>query len=224
MTKKTSIYKAKLSYSIPLIYNRSVKNITSISRAFLLIIIVLLFTTSCTSVGIATTSSLLIVDQRSLGNIVDDKIIYTKMKHAYINSGKGTFFKGINLKVYEGRVLLVGCVTNSKYKKEIEDMTWLVRGVKEVINNVVICEETPPFSFEDSLILAQLKSKLFLKRKLQLINCKALVYQGFIYMLGIGQTQKEIDEILEIASKIPGVQRVKSYILVQNDFRRTNYF
>ena len=189
---------------------------------YLLITIILLTTSNCAIIGVATTATtgVMIADERSVGNIIDDKVIATKIRHEYIKNSINNSLKGISLEVYEGRVLLIGYVIDNEYKEEAEKLAWLVRGVKEVINNIIISNEDPASFTRDIWISTKVKTKFLANKELHSINYKIMVYNRVVYLLGVAETQKELDTALKVSSEVSGVFLVKNYILVKNDSRR----
>jgi len=188
------------------------------------VIFLLLNINSCAVIGIATTATTgaMIADERSVGNIIDDKVIATKIRHQYVKNNVDNSLRGISLEVYEGRVLLVGYTTDIEYKDEAEKLAWLVRGVKEVINDVVISKENEASLPQDMWISTKLRTKFLVNKEIHSVNYKMMVYDKVIYLLGVAETQKELETALSIAGEIKGVVKVKNYILVKSDIRRAN--
>ena len=189
---------------------------------YIFIIFLLLTTTNCAVIGVATTATTgaMIADERSVGDIIDDKVIATKIKHEYIKNSVDNSLKGISLEVYEGRVLLVGYVTDYEYKEEAEKLAWLIRGVKEVINDITVSSDNQASYAKDLWILTKVKTKFLVSKELHSINYKIMVYNRVVYLLGVAETQKELNAALKISSEISSVSIVKNYILVKSDTRR----
>lgn len=196
-----------------------VKVLKSIFMMFLLLNI-----NNCAVIGIATTATTgaIIADERSMGNIIDDTGIAIKIKHQYIKNSVDNSLKGILLETYEGRVLLIGYTTDIEYKREAVKLAWSVRGVKEVINDVIISSENKAILPKDMWISIKLRAKFLINKYIHSVNYKIMVYNKVIYLLGVAESQKELETALNIASEIKGVKKVKSYILVKSDIRRGN--
>ena len=54
------------------------------------------------------TTSVVLSDQRSVGHMIDDKLIAKKIKQNYLNIVMPTCFLSVGVTVLEGRVLLTG--------------------------------------------------------------------------------------------------------------------
>ena len=188
------------------------------------VMLILLNINNCAVIGIATTATTgaMIADERSVGNIIDDKVIATKIRHEYVKNNVDNSLRGISLEIYEGRLLLIGYTTDIEYKDEAEKLAWLVRGVKEVINDVVISKENEASLPKDMWISTKLRTKFLVNKDIRSVNYKMMVYDKVIYLLGVAETQKELETALTIAGEIKGVDKVKNYILVKSDIRRRN--
>ena len=195
------------------------KLLNSIFLCFLL-----LNMSNCAVIGIATTATTgaIIAEDRSVGDIIDDKGIAIKIRHQYVKNSVDGSLRGISLEVYEGRVLLIGYVKDVEYKDEAEKLAWMIRGVKEVINDVAISQENEASLPKDMLIYEVLRSKFLVNKEIHSVNYKMMVYNKVIYLLGVAETQKELETALSVAGEIQGVKKVKNYILVKSDIRRGN--
>ncbi|MFQ3306993.1 MAG: osmotically-inducible protein OsmY [Candidatus Midichloriaceae bacterium] len=174
----------------------------------------------CVFLGIATTAATgaAIVEERSLGGMVDDKVIYAKTKHEFTKEHIGTSYDSVKILVYEGRVLLFGYVKSLELKEKAEKLAWLTRGVKEVINDIGV-QNVSNFP-KDLWISAKLKTLLVTNKSLHSVNYDYSVYGGVIYLMGIARTQSEIDILIKLCGSVKGVKKVKNYIIVKDDIRR----
>ena len=186
----------------------------------LLTFFLLLYSSNCTvTTGVGVTG-LVVLDERSVGNIIDDKVLFAKIMHQYTMNSLTNLLKNLSLRVYEGRVLLVGDVMDTESRETAETLVWSVRGVKEVINEIVVLSQDNINLQKDIKISTQLRVQLVMNRGINLINYRIISHNQVLYLLGMAKTQKELNNILAIASRVNGVRKVKSYILLSNDVRR----
>lgn len=165
-------------------------------------------------------TAVFISDERSLGKMIDDKLIYTNITGELSKKGGGQMFLAVSVTVLEGRVLLTGNVAAKTYIDEAIKTAWSVRGVKEVINCITIDMKPLSKSANDTLIEKAIDSRLLLEKKLISTNYKVVVNNNTAYILGIAQNQNEMDKALHIASNAKGVSKVVNYIILKNDPRR----
>jgi hyperosmotically inducible periplasmic protein len=76
-------------------------------------------------------------EHRSTGEMLDDATIKTKVKAALVNDPEVAGMS-IDVTVDRGDVQLGGWVKNASERKKAEDITWGVKGVRSVKNNLEI--------------------------------------------------------------------------------------
>lgn len=122
----------------------------------------------------------------------------------------------LGVEVYEGRALLTGVVSDPKVSADAAAMAWKVEGIKEVINEIQVAEESAVDLARDSWITAQLKSKLLFDDKIAAINYVVETVNGIVYLIGIGQNQEEVDRVIAHARTINYVRRVINHVRLKN--------
>ena len=165
-------------------------------------------------------TAIFISDERSVGKMIDDKLIYTNITGELSKKGGGQMFLGITVNVLEGRVLLTGNVGSKAYIDEAIKISWSIRGVREVINSLSIEMKSMSNSANDVLIEKAIQSRLLVEKKLISTNYKVVVNNNIAYILGIAQNEDEMNKALFIASNTKGVSKVINYIILKNDPRR----
>lgn len=172
------------------------------------------------AVGGAAVGGVAAVEERSLGTQVDDRTLYFKVNERLL-SHSDVLFRKANVEVNEGRVLLTGNVTKPEDRVAASDLAWQVAGVREVLNELQVTDRTELKDFpRDSWITTQLKTKLLTDTKVLQINYSVETINGIVYLIGIAQTQEELDRVTNHARNISGVQRVVSYVRLKDDPKR----
>ena len=101
------------------------------TRGLLLTFIVFTLTGCAALLPISVvTTTLIASDERSLGVMLDDKMIANKIRSDLTKFG--TSFLQVHLEVLEGRVLLTGNVPSHEAAKEVLKIVWSVKGVRAV--------------------------------------------------------------------------------------------
>jgi len=169
----------------------------------------------------ATAAGVAGAEERSLGTIVDDKTIYTEIQHLYLQSNVHDLLIHVDVRVNEGRVLLVGRVDKQKTSLEAVRLAWLAHGVKEVINEVKVTQPQDALDYgRDTLISTQIKTRLLATKNIMSINYTVEVLDGVVYLLGVAQNEEELRNVSYIASRIDGVKKVISYVRLKDDPER----
>lgn len=126
----------------------------------------------------------------------------------------------VTVNVEGGEVLLTGSVQNQEWPIEAERIAWEASGVKKVLNNIEVVDNDDigvGIYAKDSWITTQLKSKLLFGDDIRSLNYSVKTVGGVAYILGIAQSKEELDKVLEIASKTPGVTKVVNYTKVRGE-------
>ncbi len=122
----------------------------------------------------------------------------------------------VDLTIYEGRLMLSGTMASEAGHKKLVENAWKARGVDEVIDEIIVGEGTSlGQGFEDSRIDAALRTRLLADGDIKSGQFKASVSKGVVYLLGVTHSQRDLDDALEIARSIGGVDKVVSHVLVR---------
>ena len=165
-------------------------------------------------------TAMFISDERSIGKMIDDKLLYTNITGELSKKGGGQMFLAVTVTVLEGRVLLTGNVGSKTHIDEAVKIAWSVRGVREVINQLVVEMKPISNSANDTLIEKAIDSRFLLEKKFISTNYKVVINNNIAYILGIAQSEDEMNKALHIASNAKGVSKVMNYIILKNDPRR----
>ncbi len=152
--------------------------------------------------------------ERSIQIVARDLAAATKVRTNLLDAGE-QYIIGVGVKVYEGRVLLTGTLTNEEMRATAVSLTWKVEGVTDVINEIQIRETSLQDLAKDSLITSQLKSKLTFDEKIMAINYSIETVNGIVYLIGIAQNQQELDRVIAHARNLSYVRRIISYVRVK---------
>ncbi len=172
-------------------------------------------------VGAGTETAVVVAQERSVGNAMDDASILIQLKNLYAKQDYKDLLANVEIKVVEGRVLLTGNVDKPDSQIEAVRLAWTVAGVKEVINEVQITDKAGFANYaRDVWISTQIKSRLLFAKDIRSINYSLITVNQVVYLMGIAQNQGELDKATYIASTTNYVQRVVSYVRLKDDPRR----
>ncbi len=166
------------------------------------------------------TTTMLMSDERSIGAIIDDRMIASRISTEISKKGNGHMFLSISVTVLEGRVLLTGSVASQQCIDEALKVAWSVKGVQEVINGMTIELKSIKNTANDTLIANSINSRLLIEKNFISTNYRVSANNNVVFLLGIAQNQEEMDKALIIASNTKGVSKVVNYIIMKTDPRR----
>jgi len=168
-----------------------------------------------------TETAVVVAQERSAGNAMDDAGILIKIKNLYANQDVKDLFLNVEIKVVEGRVLLTGNVDKPDSQIEAVKLAWQVDGVKEVINEVQVTDKSGFWNYsKDVWISAQIRTRLVFGKDIKSINYSVITVNQVVYIMGIAQSQEELNRVSNVASTTSYVQRVVSYVRLKTDPRR----
>ena len=133
--------------------------------------------TSCSQViiGGATSTSMIIVQERSSKQAAIDILIKARIEEAMFSDNYDKLFSKVRVIVYEGRVLLVGTLDNENMKEAASKISWNTKDVKEVANYITIGENDLIDYVKDSRISLELRAKMLTDKEKK--NLGLSIYQ-----------------------------------------------
>lgn len=161
-------------------------------------------------------------EERGLSGSVDDFKIRTEISRLWFDKNADMFNKA-TLNISEGRVMLTGVMPTAQMRDDAVKITWQVAGVREVYNHIIVRppeQEGNSSMANDAWIRQKMKARLLGDSEITSINYEIDVTDAVIYLIGIAQTQAELNRVVDQARDISGVRRVVHHIILKNDPRR----
>jgi osmotically-inducible protein OsmY len=189
---------------------------------FILVVLVGIILSSCvgvSSTGIFGTGVSVALDPRTVGTQIDDSIMQKNLTAKIIIRDKKHLIS-VKTKVLDGRIFLTGKVDNPEEKLQLTKLSWEIKGVRSVRNDIKIKED---FNFKrsakDILITSQLRTALIFNKNIKATNYQIDTYKKKIYVYGIALTSEEKDLVISEATEILDVENVVASILLVEDLR-----
>ena len=189
-----------------------------------LLLLVLLTLPACTLqgalVGAGATAGIAVVQERGADAAFDDLNTKLRLNATFLKKDEG-LFASISTHVVEGRVLLLGVVSNPEDRLTAAQLAWQTKGVVEVINEINVETETS-FSqaSKDLYITTSLRARLLADREISAVNYSVETVRGTIYLLGISQNKNELVRVISHARDISGVRNIVTHVKDKNDKSR----
>jgi osmotically-inducible protein OsmY len=166
--------------------------------------------TGAASAGIAAS------EERGMGGALTDTRIRTDINAKWLNASMDMLQK-VDLSVQEGRVLLTGTVPTPELRLEAVKLVWQVDGVREVIDEIKVGEGSGVGHYaRDVWIETQLRSSILFDGAVQSVNYSIEAVDGVVYLMGVAQSQTELDRVTNYARNLRYVQRVVSYVRIKD--------
>ena len=183
--------------------------------------IIMLFFTSCSSVGQFGAGVDITFDPRTIGMQIDDTIMQKNLSARLALTDK-KYFLSIQSEVLDGRIFLSGKVDEPEEKIKITKMAWETKGVRSVKNAITIKGQSNfKSTAKDILITSQLRSALIFNKNTKARNYTLETVNKNIYIFGIAMNEEEKKEVIKEANKIYDVEEVIPSIYLATELSRT---
>ena len=184
--------------------------------SFLLII----FLTSCSSVGRFGAGVDVTFDPRTLGMQIDDTIMQKSMIARLAISEK-KYFLLIQVEVLDGHIFITGKVDEPEEKIKITKLAWETRGVRSVKNAIQIRGQSNfKSTSKDILITTQLRAAMIISKTIKSSNYTLETINKKIYIFGISLTEEEKKLVIQEANEIYDVEKIIPTIYLVSELSR----
>jgi len=171
-------------------------------------------------IGAGATAGVAASEERGIEGAAEDAKIRAEINEAWFRKSVDMYSK-VTLAISEGRVLLTGTVPSEQVREDAVNLTWQVAGVREVYNEL-LAQDSSGFidGARDVRIQQEIKSRMLFDKEISNINYTVDVTNGTVYLLGIAQSDTELNRVIGHAREVSAVKNVISYVRLKDDPRR----
>jgi len=170
-------------------------------------------------IGVGTAAVAASTTEKGFSTSVADTQIRAKLTDQFIKNNF-SLVTAVNISVNDGAVLLTGKVKTPEEKILATKLTWEVRGVREVVNELQVTDKSSIKEIaKDLAASATLRTKLIADRDISSLNFSIDVVNGTIYLSGVAANADEMSRVVAHARDVRFTQQVVSYIILQTDKR-----
>lgn len=167
------------------------------------------------AVGAAASVGVYALQDRTVGEGIDDAVVSNRVKMRLMAADNAAFGE-VDVEVANGNVLLSGATPTAEHRQAAETIARSAAPAHNVYNETFVGARSGFVrSAQDELITAQIRARLTASRSVHAINVNIETFQGNVYLMGLARSQQELQRAAEIASVVPGVQRVVSFMQVR---------
>ena len=177
----------------------------------------LLLSCSQVIIGGASSTGMIIVQERSPKQAAIDILIKAKIEEAMFSNDYDKLFSKVRVIVYEGRVLLVGTVVEESIKNKANQISWNTKNVKEVASYITIGKNDLIDYVKDTRISLELRAKMLTDKEVSEVNFSVTTENRILYLVGIAQNNKELNKVIQHASNIAGVKKIVNLIKLKDE-------
>lgn len=181
---------------------------------YLLFVTMALSGCSVVSAGRAASVNIVFAQNKPLGQAVDDANIDSAIRRN-LRKDKEKRFKGVDVSVEDGLVLLTGRVDSMEALVVAEQIAWKPTAVERVANELVVASRNGGLpDLSDYYLSSKVRLALFGTGGVKSSNYNIEVHKGVVYLLGVARTNDELAKATEKVSEVSGVKKVISYVRV----------
>lgn len=177
--------------------------------------------TSCieTAVGLGTAAVAASTTEKGFSTSVSDGVIEAKLTDKFIQTDT-SLVTSVKKSVSNGSVLLTGKTDTQEQKILATRLAWEVNGVREVVNEIQVTNETSiKASAKDLAASAQLRAALIGDQDVSSLNYSIDVVNGVVYLSGVAADEQERERVIAHAQELRFAKKVVSYIILSTDKR-----
>ena len=157
--------------------------------------------------------------EKGIGTTLNDNIIKTKISNLIFKLDKN-LIKDTKIFVNNGSVLLTGKVKNPSEKIEFTKISWTIRGVNEVNNELQIKDNSSIKNIaRDIASMGEIRARIMSDKFINSINFSINVVNDKAYISGVASNKEEILLVKNHASSARFVKEVYNYIILIDDKR-----
>ena len=200
------------------LFSRSVLN-PVIVMASLIVCGLLLSGCAPAVVGVGTAAVAASSTEKGITTSVSDGLVFTKIQDNFLKTD-ATLSQFVDVTVNDGAVLLTGKLKTPEEKILATKLTWEVRGVREVVNEIQVTDKSSIKEVaKDLAASAQLRGKLIADISVSSLNFSIDVVNGTVYLSGVAADAEEMNRVVSHARELRFAQQVVNYITLRIDQR-----
>ena len=175
-----------------------------------------------TVLGAGARTGLALAEDRPVEEIWGDTLLKVTINKKLLETSFSETFWSLNTTIFEGRVLITGNVKNTTLRDQVSQMVWGVKGVREVLNEIEIQETNNVTQIaRDKFIQTSLQARMLGDKIVSDINYKMISHNNVLYIIGVAQSQAELEKVVAHARAIRYVKRFVNYIWLADNPSRS---
>jgi osmotically-inducible protein OsmY len=167
------------------------------------------------AVGAAATGSVMAVQDRTIGQGLDDAAASQRAK-TRLMAFDPQAYRDVDVEVAQGRLLLSGAVPSEELRRDAERIAWNVNGVDQVVNELRVgAGGGLSRTTMDQWITTQIRTRYMADAAIKGVNINIETQDGVVYLMGLARSAPEAQRAADTAAHVRGVKKVVSYIEVR---------
>jgi hyperosmotically inducible protein len=166
---------------------------------------------SLAACGKAAETSSVTPQSSTVGNVIDDTVITTRIKSALMADPKINSYD-FKVETRKGEVLLSGFVDSQDQIDLATNTVRAVEGVKSILNNVAIKGSNASVGnkVDDGITTGKVKAALLADPSIKSLNIHVVTRIDEVQLSGFVATKQQMDQAMKVASTTEGVRHVSN--------------
>jgi osmotically-inducible protein OsmY len=166
-------------------------------------------------IGTAASVGVYAIQDRTIGEGIDDAAASNQVKLRLLAADRVAFAE-VDVEVANRNLLLSGAAPTAEHRQAAETIARSVGTIDNVYNEIFVGPRSGLVrSAQDELITAHIRARLAGSPSVRSINVNIETFQGNVYLMGTARSEQELRRAAEIASVVPGVRRVVSFMQIR---------
>jgi osmotically-inducible protein OsmY len=154
-------------------------------------------------------------EERTTDEVIHDNGIKLELNRLLIKEGL-RLFKDVGTVVYRGHVYLLGDVENAQDKVRAGKIGRQPAHVRAVTNDIQVTDEGGIVALVDDIYIEKvIQADYLFDSDIDSSNFRVRSVNGVVYLIGLAESQAELDKAVAIVDARDDVRRIVNYVKVQ---------
>ena len=168
-----------------------------------------------TALSLAVDGAYTASEERTLDDVVDDNGIKLELNKLLLEDGLG-LFKDVGTVVYRRHVYLLGDVEKEEDKARAGAIGRIPEKVSGVTNDIQVTSEGGVVGLVDDIYIEKvIQADYLFDSAIDSSNFRVRSVNGVVYLMGLAESQSELDKAVTIVDARDDVRRIVNYVKVQ---------
>ena len=154
-------------------------------------------------------------EERTMDDVVDDNGIKLKINQLLLEERLG-LFKDVGTVVYQRHVYLLGDVEKAEDKVRAGEIARLPEKISGVTNDIQVTDEGGIGALVDDIYIEKvIQTDSRFDSEIDSSNFRVRSVNGVVYLIGLAESQAELDKAVAIVDARDDVRRIVNYVTVK---------
>jgi osmotically-inducible protein OsmY len=155
-------------------------------------------------------------EERTMDDVIDDNGIKLEINKLLLDERLG-LFKDVGTVVYQRHVYLLGDVEKAEDKVRAGEIARIPEKVSGVTNDIQVTDEGGVGALVDDIYIEKvIQADYLFDSEIDSSNFRVRSVNGVVYLMGLAESQAELDKAVAIVDARDDVRRIVNYVKVEH--------